>query len=105
MEKKFDVRFLEKAVLFLEKIDEKAREKIIYNVRKAQIINVRELFKKLNNEIWEFRTLFKKTYYGLFAFWDKTGSCETLVLTTHGIIKKPGKILQGEIEHALQVKK
>jgi len=26
-----------------------------------------------------------------FAFWDKTGNSETLVLTTHGLVKKQGK--------------
>ena len=42
----------------------------------------KELFKKLeNSEIWEFRTLYNKTAYRLFAFWDKEK--ETLVIATH----------------------
>jgi phage-related protein len=89
--KRFEVSFLEEAVTFLDRIDEKAREKIIYNIKKAQSSNDKELFKKLNNDVWEFRTLFKKTYYRLFAFWDKTDNTETLVLTTHGLVKKQEK--------------
>ena len=105
MDKKFEIEFLEEAAEFLDRVDEKAREKIIYNIRKAQVTNNRELFKKLNNEIWEFRTLFKRTYYRLFAFWDKTDGSETLVLTTHGLIKKTGKTPKGEIEHAELIRK
>jgi mRNA-degrading endonuclease RelE of RelBE toxin-antitoxin system len=65
VEQKFKVRFLEEAAEFLDSLDEKAREKIIYNIRKAQVINDNDLFKKLSGEIWEFRTLFNKTYYRL----------------------------------------
>lgn len=100
MDKKFNVLFLEEAVGFLDNLDEKAREKIIYNIRKAQVTNDKELFKKLINEIWEFRTFFKKTKYRLFAFWDKTDKTETVVISTHGIIKKTGKTLQVDLDKA-----
>lgn len=60
---KFKVEFLNEAAEFLDQIEEKAREKIIYNIRKAQVINDTELFKKLNSEIWEFRTIYKKAKY------------------------------------------
>jgi len=86
-------------------MDEKAREKIIYNIKKAQMSNDKVLFKKLNKDIWEFRTLYKRTYYRLFAFWDKTDKIETLVLTTHGIVKKSGKTPKGEIQHAELIRK
>ena len=85
---KFDVIFLTEAREFLFKLNGKARDKIIFNTRKAKIKNDKELFKKLEGEIWEFRTKYSKTYYRLFAFWDKTDKSETLVLATHGIIKK-----------------
>lgn len=97
---KFNVRFLENAIEFLDQIDDKAREKIIYNVRKAQLLNDNELFKKLNNEIWEFRTLHKKTKYRLFAFWDKSEKIDTLVVTTHGLIKKTDKTPLADLEKA-----
>ncbi len=88
MTEKFQVQFLEEAVEFLDNLDEKARDKVIYNIQKARFSNDRELFKKLKDEIWEFRTLFNKTHYRLFAFWDKTGKTKTVVISTHGLIKK-----------------
>lgn len=100
MTENFKVRFLEDAYEFLDNIDDKAREKIIYNIRKAQIINDKSLFKKLSSEIWEFRTLINRTYYRLFAFWDKFEKTETLVIATHGIIKKTDKTPKKEIEKA-----
>ena len=78
----FNVQFLEDAVEFLNQIDSKAREKIIYNIKKAQLTNDKDLFKKLNFEIWEFRTLYKNAKYRLFAFWDKSEKTDTLVITT-----------------------
>jgi len=102
---RFKIRFLEEAAEFLETLDEKAREKIIYNIRKAQIINDPELFKKLNEEIWEFRTLFNKTHYRMFAFWDKTEKVETVVISTHGIIKKTDKTPLNELEKAEKIRK
>jgi hypothetical protein len=71
LNQKFEVLFLEEAKLFMDFLDEKARYKIIYNIRKAQQTQDKELFKKLTKDIWEFRTLFNKTKYRLFAFWDK----------------------------------
>ena len=32
---------------------------------------------------------------GFFAFWDKSGKKETLVLATHGILKKTNKTPKG----------
>jgi|SRR5699024_981605 len=99
-ESKFRVDFLEEANEFIDSLEEKPRDKILYNIRKASIINDKELFKKLQDEIWEFRTLYNKTYYRLFAFWDKTDKVDTVVISTHGIIKKTDKTPKGEIEHA-----
>jgi len=96
----FKVEFLEEAAEFLEIINEKAKEKVIYNIRKAQIINDKSLFKKLSGETWEFRTQFNRTYYRLFAFWDKFDKNDTIVISTHGIIKKTDKTPKKEIEKA-----
>jgi phage-related protein len=81
-------------------LDEKARDKILYNIWKSCSVNDKELFKKLQGKIWEFRTLFNKTYYRLFAFWDKTNKDDTVVISTHGLIKKTDKIPQTEIDRA-----
>jgi len=105
MTEKFQVQFLEEAANFLDNLEENAREKIYYNIKKAQIVNDRELFKKLNNEIWEFRTLFNKTHYRLFAFWDKVGNSETVVISTHGLIKKTDKTPVADLEKAERLRK
>ncbi len=105
MTEKFQVLFLEEAAEFLDKLDVKAREKIYYNIKKAQLTNDRELFKKLNNEIWEFRTFFSKTHYRLFAFWDKAGEKETVVISTHGLIKKTDKTPVADLEKAERLRK
>jgi Phage derived protein Gp49-like (DUF891) len=78
---------------------------LIYNIHKSRFINDNELFKKLKNEIWEFRTLFNKTHYRLLAFWDKTEKTKTIVISTHGIIKKSDKVMSTEIEKAKSLRK
>ena len=88
MKKKFDVLFLKDAIDFLSGLDEKERNKIIYNVDKATFTNDSKLFKKLTDTIWEFRTLYKKKQYRLLAFWDKESKVKTLVISTNGIVKK-----------------
>ena len=97
---KFKVQFLEDAMDFLDNLADKPREKIIYNIRKAQMTQDKELFKKLNGEIWEFRTLYNKTHYRLFAFWDRTEKIDTIVISTHGLIKKTDKAPKSDIDKA-----
>lgn len=58
-------------------------EKVILNVDKQKKKTDNELFKKLKGEIWGFRTLFNKTHYLIFVFWDIKDKEQTLVLTTH----------------------
>ena len=61
-------------------------------------------FKKLEgSDIWEFRTLYDGVQYRIFAFWDT--EAETLVLTTHGIIKKTQKTPAKEIAKAERIRK
>ena len=105
MTQKFKVELLDEVDEFLDSLNEKTRKKIIYNIRKAQVINDNELFKKLNNNVWEFRTLYNKTYYRLFAFWDKTDKKETIVISTHGIEKKTAKTPPKEIEKTERIMK
>ena len=97
---KFRVDFLDEANEFLDGLDEKARAKIFYNIWKARSTNDPELFKKLQDEIWEFRTKFNRAYYRLFAFWDKSDKIDIVVISTHGLIKKTDKIPTNEIERA-----
>lgn len=105
MKQKFEVILLGEVWDLLGLLDEKSRDKILYNIDKAKYVNAPELFKKLDDLIWEFRTKYQKTYYRFFAFWDKTDSTETLVIATHGIIKKTDKIPKAEIEKAKAIRK
>lgn len=106
MKPNFEVEFLQEAVDFLEQLDDKTREKIYYNIRKAQVVSDKELFKKLNDFIWEFRTLYNGKAYRLFSFWDKTViGKQTLVIATHGILKKTQKTAVKEIKKAEEIRK
>ncbi len=105
MKENFEVEFLEEVFEFLDKLDEKARNKILFNIDKAKILTNSDLFKKLNEDIWEFRTLYNKIQYRLFAFWDKTDEKVTIVIATHGIIKKTQKTPKKEIDKAKEIKK
>jgi len=97
---KFDVEFLEGAHEFIYKLPKKDRDKILYNIWKSRAVNDPELFKKLTETIWEFRTLFNKKHYRLFGFWHKKNGVETIVICTHGIVKKTNKTPDKEIERA-----
>lgn len=103
MKNNFEVIFLEEAINFLDTLENKVRIKIIYNIKKSQKIKSKELFKKIDEDIWEFRTLYSKTYYRLFAFWDKGSN--KLVVVTHGLIKKTKKTPKSEITHAKKLMK
>jgi len=105
MEEKFNVIFLEQAIDFVEKLDSKTRKKIYYNIDKSKFVNDPKLFKKLQGEIWEFRTKYSETNYRLFAFWDKTENTNTVVVSTHGIIKKTSKVPKSEIEKAEKIRR
>ena len=105
MNTKFEIDFLENAREFLLSINEKAREKLIYNIDKAKNHNDPKLFKKLSGEIWEFRAESMKLQYRLLAFWDKRDGKKTLVICSHGFIKKQDKVPNAEIEKAKKIMK
>lgn len=104
MKPSFEIELLHEAVEFLENLDSKTREKIYYNLKKSQYVNDNELFKKLNETIWEFRTLYNSKAYRLFAFWDKVNGKDTLVVATHGILKKTQKTPPKEIKKAEDIR-
>jgi phage-related protein len=100
----FETRFLEEAKKFISSLDAKTIQKIIYNIDLAEQTNDPRLFKKLQNDIWEFRTKYQGSQIRLLAFWDKTNNKETLVIATHGFIKKVDKVPKNEIERAVRLK-
>jgi len=99
----FKTIFLEEADKFVATLDAKVQQKIFYNVHIAEQTNDPELFKKLNNDIWEFRILFNKMTIRILAFWDKTEKRQALVFATNGFIKKTQKTPMNEIEHAKRI--
>ncbi|MCI6727743.1 MAG: type II toxin-antitoxin system RelE/ParE family toxin [Bacteroidales bacterium] len=101
----FRLALLEEAKKFLQSLPPQAYKKILYNIdRVAGGERNKELFKKLeNSEIWEFRTFYNGIAYRLFAFWDT--DMNTLVVATHGIIKKTQKTPKKEIARAEAIMK
>jgi Phage derived protein Gp49-like (DUF891). len=73
--KRFDVVFLTEAREFLLILDEKSRDKIIFNIDKAKVRTDNNLFKKLKGNIWEFRILFHKLIFEFLPF----GTRETII--------------------------
>lgn len=102
---RFRLIMMEEAVNFIRSIPKKASDKVIYNARRvAEGEMSNELFKKLEgSEIWEFRTKYNGIEYRLFAFWDTEAN--TLVVATHGIVKKSQRTPKKDIEKAEIIRK
>lgn len=102
---KLKIVLMDEASSFIRSLPEKAKKKVTYNLLKVEGGEMdKDLFKKLDNtNIWEFRTLFNRICYRLFSFWDTEN--ETLVIATHGIIKKTQKTPQKEIAKAEQIRR
>ena len=97
------VLYLEEVSAYLDTLDSKVKAKILYNVEKAKRINDPQLFKKLTNDIWEFRTLYNGLQYRMLAFWDNRTNA--FVVATHVFIKKTDKVPKSEIEKAEAIMK
>ena len=98
--KKFTTVFLQGVFDFFEALDIKVQAKILFNIEKAEDCIDPSLFKKLQEDIWEFRIKYGNLQYRLLAFWDKRDNQNTLVICTHGIIKKTDKMPKKEIDKA-----
>jgi len=48
--------------------------------------------------------LYNKTYYRIFAFWDKQNGQDTLVLASHGLTKKTGKTPLSDLAKAEKIR-
>ena len=102
---RFKVIMSSEADAFLDTLRQDIKDKIVYNVDKvANGYMDKVLFKKLDGtDIWEFRTLYKGIQYRLLAFWDT--DAETLVIATHGFVKKTQKTPSKEINKAEAIRK
>lgn len=99
---RFKVIFLPDVREYLATLADKAKSKIINNVRKATLVIDPELFKKLGDtDIWEFRTRFNGMTYRLLAFWDDNQ--KSIVIATHGFTKKTQKTPPSEIKRAEKI--
>ncbi len=100
----FQTRFLEEADKFIAGLDTKSAKKVFYNIDLAEQTNDPRLLKKLQSDIWEFRTEYAGLQIRLLAFWDKSDGKETLIIATHGFIKKVDKVPKNEIERAVKIR-
>lgn len=100
----FETKFLDEVDDFISKLDKKTARKIIYNIDIVEQTNDPKLFKKLQHDIWEFRTNYAGLQIRLLAFWDKSSNIETLVIATHAIIKKVDKVPINEIERTIKIR-
>lgn len=100
----FNTLFLEEADEFIASLKTKTAKKVLYNIDLAEQTNDSLLFKKLQKDIWEFRTKYEGQQVRLLAFWDKTSKVQTLVIATHGFIKKASKVPENEIDRAVRIK-
>ena len=81
------------------------RENILYNMAKVQMNKDPSLLKKLDDHIWEYRTLYSGNAYRLFSFWDHFSKPAQLMIATHGIQKKTLKTPLKEINKANAIRK
>lgn len=101
--KYFSTVFLEDANEFISKLDSKTIRKVLYIIDLAEQTNDPKFFKKIQKDIWEFRARFAGQQIRLLAFWDKRDKRETLVIATHGFIKKVDKVPENELERAIRL--
>ena len=102
--KYFQTRFLEEADKFIATLSQKAARKVFYNIDVAEQSNDPKLFKKLQKEIWEFRTKYDGNEIRVLAFWDKDDENDTLVFATQAVLKKDEKVPTNEIGRAINIR-
>lgn len=71
MKQKFNVILLGEVWDLLDTIDEKSKDKILYNIDKAKYINDPGLFKKLDDLIWDLEQNIKEHITDCFHFGTK----------------------------------
>jgi phage-related protein len=100
----FETQFLEEAEEFLSKLSSKTIRKVLYNIELSEQTKDPRLFKKLQDDIWEFRARYDGLQIRFLAFWDKSDERYTLVIACNGYIKKANKTDVQEIEKAKRLR-
>jgi phage-related protein len=106
MSKLIEIILLPEAEKFVDKIEKSARKKLFYAIRKTKMRLYGDWFEKLKSskDIFKFRVKDSNKFFRLFAFWDGSGATETLIVCTHGLIKKTNKTPKQDIERAEMIK-
>ena len=106
MEKPIEIVLLKQAENFIDEIEEPVRKKFFISMRKTKSRIFGDWFKKMidTNDLFEFRVENNGKYYRLFSFWDSRDGKQTLIVCTHGILKKTNKTPKSEIEKAENIK-
>ncbi len=106
MEKTIEIIALSQAEEFLDSVEESVRKKFLHSMRKTKERIFGDWFKKMigTEDIYEFRVDNNGKFYRLFAFWDTRGADQTLIVATHGLIKKTNKTPKSEINKAEDIK-
>lgn len=97
----FKIQLLKEASNLIQKLDEETRSHIYLKLKKAQYENNPRKFSKVRGVIWEFRIPFKKKAYRFYSFWCKNE--DSLIVATHGIIKKQNKAPKKEVDKAERI--
>ena len=107
MQKPIEIILLPPAEKFLDALEDKARMKLMHAMRKTQARIFGSWFQKLTgtDDIYEFRIKYEGKFYRLFAFWDTRGAHQTLIVGTHGLLKKSNRTPRSEIMKAVEIKR
>ena len=98
MDTPIEVLLLEDARDFIMALDEKSRLKLLLVLKRFSLVRDPRLFKKITGDIWEFRQRTRAGHIRLLAFFDP--NAKSLVICTHGFMKKTSKVPKKEIEKA-----
>lgn len=90
----------------MDQVEDPVRKKFLMSMRKTKSRMFGEWFNKLKGTdgIYEFRVDNKGMFYRLFSFWDSRDGNQTLVVCTHGLVKKSNKTPKSEIDKAEEIR-
>jgi len=105
MENPIQIKLREEARQFLIDLPPDTRKKFTLTFRKTEAGFKGEWFEKLAGEdnLYEFRVSGNNTRYRLLAFWSEKE--KSLIIGTHGFIKKHNKTPEKEINKANIIKR
>jgi phage-related protein len=98
MKSQVEVILLQDARDFIVGLDYKSKSKVLRLLKVFSMRRDPRVFKKLNSHIWEFRVRSGIGQIRLLAFFERDS--KTLVICTHGFIKKSSKVPRKEIQKA-----